>query len=188
MHSLWFHRQQRCSTQNCLMFVLELRCAHQCWMLVGHVLRTSVCAVVMSVRYTSYGVRNVSRERDLLVLASVHEIVTWPKYTCIWAVRDAVQLVLWDLRGLQWHQSAVDFCHCNLLLWLIPELKFKECRACPGWHWHCAAGVRHMSRACHQGTLWDECRVRLHVKCCLWGHVPHSWNQWDGDQDPSIGR
>ena len=79
------------------MFVLDLRCAHQCWTLVGHVLRTSVCAVVMSVRYTSYGVWNVSRERDrysfwcrpILVLASVHEIVTWPKYTCIWAVRDA---------------------------------------------------------------------------------------------------
>jgi hypothetical protein len=40
----------------------------------------------------------VSRERDqysfwcrsILVLASVHEIVTWPKYTCIWAVRDGV--------------------------------------------------------------------------------------------------
>ena len=47
MHSLWFHRRQRCSTQVCLMFVLELRCAHQCWTLVGHVLRTSVCAVVI---------------------------------------------------------------------------------------------------------------------------------------------
>ena len=28
------------------------------------------------------------RGQAILVLASVHEIVTWPKYTCIWADRD----------------------------------------------------------------------------------------------------
>jgi hypothetical protein len=28
------------------------------------------------------------RGRAILVLASVHEIVTWPKYTCVWADRD----------------------------------------------------------------------------------------------------
>jgi hypothetical protein len=35
--------------------------------------------------------------RPVLVLVSFHEIVTWPKYTCIWADRDALYLCVLSL-------------------------------------------------------------------------------------------